>query len=317
MTVKPDSPHRAEHAGETHLLCSAGCQQKFEKDPEKYLREHREEPEAVPGAAYTCPMHPEVRQEGPGSCPKCGMALEPETVSAGEEEDPELRSMTRRLWVSAALTIPVLVLAMGGLVGLPVHEWISPSRGKWLELLFASPVVLWGGWPFFVRGCQSLRTGNLNMFTLIGLGTGVAWVYSVVATVAPGIFPEAFRAGEGVVPVYFEAAAVIVTLVLLGQVLEGRARRSTGGAIRALLGLAAKTARVMRDDGTEVDIPLDQVRIGVTFRQPGVQRFLDFNAIFAHGHRRQMDGFFQGIIEIGAHHFRRPGFGKIHDALDD
>jgi Cu+-exporting ATPase len=218
---------------------------------------------------YTCPMHPEVVQEGPGSCPKCGMALEPMTATDEEEEDPELGSMTLRLWVCAVLSVPVVFLAMGGYVGIPVHEWIPATIGKWIELVLGTPVVLWGGWPFFVRGWRSVATWNLNMFTLIGLGTGVAWVYSLVATLSPDVFPAAFRE-NGVVPVYFEAAAVIVTLVLLGQVLELRARRSTSGAIKALLGLAAKTARVVREDGTEEDVPLEQVRIGDRIRiRPG------------------------------------------------
>ncbi|MGE5246756.1 MAG: copper-transporting P-type ATPase, partial [Verrucomicrobiota bacterium] len=233
------------------------------------------EPKRIAGpkarTRYTCPMHPEIVQDEPGSCPKCGMALEPMTVTVEEEEDPELRSMTLRFWVSVVLSAPVLFLAMGEYVGIPVHEWIPPTVGKWIELVLGTPVVLWGGWPFFVRGWKSLKTRNLNMFTLIGLGTGVAWAYSVVAAVAPEWFPPAFRDPEtGIVPVYFEAAAVIVTLVLLGQVLELRARRSTSGAIKALLGLAAKTARVVREDGTEEDIPLEEVRIGDKLRiRPG------------------------------------------------
>jgi Cu+-exporting ATPase len=219
---------------------------------------------------YTCPMHPEVIQDEPGSCPKCGMALEPMTVTEDEEADPELLDMTRRFWVSLVLTIPVILLAMGHMVGLPVHAWIPSRLGPWLELALATPVVLWGGKPFFVRGYYSIKTLHLNMFTLIACGTGVAWAYSLVATLAPGIFPAAFRTADGVVPVYFEAAAVIVTLVLLGQVLELRARRATSGAIKALLGLAAKTARVVRDDGTEADIPLDQVQMGDRVRvRPG------------------------------------------------
>jgi Cu+-exporting ATPase len=219
---------------------------------------------------YTCPMHPEVIQDGPGTCPKCGMALEPMTVTAEEEADPELQDMTRRFWISAVLTLPVIILAMGDMVGLPVHTWLAPHFATWLELLLATPVVLWGGKPFFVRAYASIKTMHLNMFTLIGLGTGVAWAYSVVATLAPGLFPAAFRTEAGVVPVYFEAAAVITTLVLLGQMLELRARRSTSGAIKALLGLAAKTARVVRSDGSEADVPLEQIQIGDTLRvRPG------------------------------------------------
>jgi Cu+-exporting ATPase len=198
------------------------------------------------------------------------MALEPMTITEEEDVDPELQDMTRRFWISVVLTLPVILLAMGHMVGLPVHAWIPPHLGKWLELILATPVILWGGKPFFVRGYHSIRTLNLNMFTLIALGTGVAWVYSLVATLAPGLFPAAFRTPEGTVSVYFEAAAVIVTLVLLGQVLELRARRSTSGAIKALLGLAAKTARVVRPDGTEVDVPLDQVQLGDILRiRPG------------------------------------------------
>jgi Cu+-exporting ATPase len=232
------------------------------------------EPKAVQApqtkTRYTCPMHPEILRDEPGTCPKCGMALEPITVTIEDEDDPELQDMTRRFWVSAMLTIPVLILAMGAHIGLPVHTWVSPRLGAWLELILATPVVLWGGKPFFVRAYHSIKTMYLNMFTLIGLGTGVAWGYSVVATLLPGLFPEAFRTAEGLVPLYFEAAAVIVTLVLLGQVLELRARRSTSGAIKALVGLAAKTARVVRHDGTEEDIPLEQVQIGDTLRvRPG------------------------------------------------
>ncbi len=231
------------------------------------------EPESVKAPAvrtsYTCPMHPEVMQDSPGSCPKCGMALEAVTVTEEEEEDPELKSMTLRFWASLVLTVPVILLAMGGHVGLPVHQWVAPRISKWVELALATPVVLWGGWPFFVRAVYSLRTLSLNMFTLIGMGTGVAWTYSTIAAVAPEIFPPAFQS-NGIVPVYFEAAASIVTLVLLGQVLELRARKSTSGAIKALLGLAAKTARVVREDGSEEDVPLDQVQIGDRIRvRPG------------------------------------------------
>jgi P-type Cu+ transporter len=222
---------------------------------------------------YTCPMHPEVRQTGPGSCPKCGMALEPEEISLEEDaaEDAELRDMTRRFFGSLALTIPVFVLAMGEMIpGRPLDAWLSHVQQLWLQLVLATPVVLWGGAPFFVRGAASLRTRNLNMFTLIALGTGAAWASSVVAAAAPGIFPDAFRDAHGQVPVYFEAAAVIVTLVLLGQVLELRARRRTGSAIRALLGLAPKTARRLRADGGEEDVPLAEVTPGDRLRvRPG------------------------------------------------
>ena len=278
MTVNPEtSGHKTEHGDETFYFCSAGCKGKFAKDPASYLEQEQEpratkaEDEHGRSQIYTCPMHPEIEQEGPGDCPKCGMALEPMIVTEEEEEDPELKSMTRRFWVSAPLSIPVVFLAMGEFIGIPVHDWVPATVGKWIELALATPVVLWGGWPFFVRGWKSVQTMNLNMFTLIGLGTGVAWVYSIVATLAPDLFPAAFRGPKtGVVPVYFEAAAVIVTLVLLGQVLELRARRSTSGAIKALLGLASKTARIVREDGTEEDIPLEQVRLGDRLRiRPG------------------------------------------------
>jgi Cu+-exporting ATPase len=221
---------------------------------------------------YTCPMHPEIVQDEPGSCPKCGMALEPMTVTADEDEedDSELRDMTRRFWIGAVLTIPVLILAMGPMVGLPVDAWIGHGLAMWLELIFATPVVLWAGWPFFVRGYRSFVTWNLNMFSLISIGVAAAWLFSVIATVLPGIFPPSFRNESGEVGVYFEAAAVIVTLVLLGQVLELRARRRTSGAIRALLDLAARTARRIDDDGNEEEVSLDDVQIGDKLRvRPG------------------------------------------------
>jgi len=219
---------------------------------------------------YTCPMHPEIVRDKPGECPICGMALEPMTVTLEEEENPELLDMTRRFWVSVALTVPLVIVAMGGFVGLS-FEWLATPRTlTWLELILATPVVLWGGWPFFVRGWQSLVSRNLNMFTLIGLGTGVAYGYSVVATAVPGFFPASFRDTHGEVAIYFEAAAVIVTLVLLGQVMELRARSRTGAAIRALLGLAPKTARRLNPDGTESDAPLEQVQVGDQLRvRPG------------------------------------------------
>jgi Cu+-exporting ATPase len=219
---------------------------------------------------YTCPMHPEIVRDQPGECPICGMALEPMTVTLEEEENPELVDMTRRFWVSTVLTVPLVILAMGGFVGLS-FEWLATPRTlTWLEFILATPVVLWGGWPFFVRGWQSLVSRNLNMFTLIGLGTGVAYGYSVVATAVPEIFPASFQDAHGEVAIYFEAAAVIVTLVLLGQVMELRARSRTGAAIRALLGLAPKTARRLNSDGTESDVPLEQVQVGDRLRvRPG------------------------------------------------
>ncbi len=225
----------------------------------------------VPGTAteWTCPMHPQIVRDDPGSCPICGMALEPRTVTAGEEENPELRDMTRRFWISVALTVPLLLLAMSTMLPLGGRLVPAGSRG-WIELLLATPVVLWGGWPFFVRGWFSIVNRSLNMFTLIALGTGMAYVYSVVARVAPGIFPPSFRDANGEVGVYFEAAAAIVTLVLLGQVLELRARSRTGAAIKSLLGLAPKSARRLGEDGREEDVPLDQIQPGDRLRvRPG------------------------------------------------
>jgi Cu+-exporting ATPase len=221
---------------------------------------------------YTCPMHPQIVRDAPGSCPICGMGLEPRTVSAGEEKNPELVSMTRRFWVCVALTVPILVVAMADVVpGLSVMMQVaSPRTWQWAEFILATPAVLWGGWPFFVRGWRSVVTGNLNMFTLIGLGTGVAYAFSVVGVFFPAAFPASFRGENGEVDVYFEAAAAITTLVLLGQVMELRARGRTSAAIKALLGLAPKTARLIREDGSEVDVPLDQVKPGDRLRvRPG------------------------------------------------
>ncbi|MBL8774197.1 MAG: heavy metal translocating P-type ATPase [Phenylobacterium sp.] len=271
MKVNPlTSPHRAEHAGVPFHFCSAGCRTKFVADPAKYLETERAPPPpAAPGAIYTCPMHPEVRQEGPGSCPICGMALEPETVTADAGPNPELADMTRRFWVGLAFTLPVFALEMGGhLVNL--HALIAPQVSNWLQLALSAPVVLWAGWPFFERGWASLRTRNLNMFTLIAMGVGVAFAYSLVATLAPGVFPPAFRRHDGSVPIYFEAAAVITVLVLLGQVLELRAREQTSGALRALLDLAPKTARRVREDGDDEEVTLDTVQPGDRLRvRPG------------------------------------------------
>ncbi|MRG91749.1 heavy metal translocating P-type ATPase [Polyangium spumosum] len=269
-----------EHAGTTYWFCNPRCKEKFAADPEKFLApkvEAKPEPPAAKveekapaGTIYTCPMDPEVRQDKPGSCPICGMALEPlAVVTAEEPPNPELVSMTRRFWVSAALSLPLLVMAMGPML-LPGYRW---SHGlpyqAWIELLLATPVVLWGGLPFFERGWTSLRTRRFNMFTLIAIGTGTAYVYSVAATIAPSMFPASFRTHGGAVPVYFEAAAVIVTLVLLGQVLELRARSRTSGAIRALLGLAPKNARRLRDSAEE-DVPIEIVAVGDRLRvRPG------------------------------------------------
>jgi len=269
MAVDPaTAKHRAEHEGVTWFFCSAGCEAKFRADPEKYL--HPVEPEPQPeGTIYTCPMHPEIRKIGPGSCPICGMALEPLVASAETTPNHELIDMTRRFWIGLVLTIPVFLLEMGGhLTGLTMS--LGTTLTNWIQLALATPVVLWAGWPFFVRGWQSLLTRNLNMFTLIAMGTGVAWSYSVVATLAPGIFPPTFRDMNGAVAVYFEAAAVITVLVLLGQVLELRAREQTSGAIRALLDLAPKTARRIRADGEDEEVPLDKVHVGDRLRvRPG------------------------------------------------
>jgi Cu+-exporting ATPase len=221
------------------------------------------------GTIYTCPMHPQIRQPGPGNCPICGMALEPEIATAGQGPSAEYLDMRRRFWVGLALAIPVLILEMGGHL-VDLHMLVDPKVSNWIQLVIATPVVLWAGWPFFERAWQSLKTLNLNMFTLIAMGTGVAWLYSVIATVMPGVFPETFRGMGGAVAVYFEAAAVITVLVLLGQVLELRAREQTGGAIRALLDLAPKMARRVSADGTEVDIPLEEVSVGDKLRvRPG------------------------------------------------
>ena len=270
MTVDPHTTqHRDEHRGHTYHFCSAGCRTKFSADPERYLDKTARAAEHAPeGTIYTCPMHPEVRQVGPGSCPICGMALEPELATADTGPNPELADMSRRFWIGLVLTLPVFALEMGAhIVG--GHGFIDQRLSNWIPLAFATPVVLWAGWPFFVRGWQSVVTRNLNMFTLIAMGTGVAYLYSVIATIAPGIFPAAFRAHSGAVPVYFEAAAVITVLVLLGQVLELRAREQTSGAIRALIDLAPKTARRVRD-GTDEEIPLDEITVGDMLRvRPG------------------------------------------------
>ncbi len=271
MTVDPHTtPHRAQHHGHSYYFCSAGCRTKFAADPAKYLAGKEKAADPVPeGTIYTCPMHPQIRQVGPGSCPICGMALEPEVATAETGPNPELVDMTRRFWIGLVLTLPVLSLEMGGhFFGL--HQVLGQTISNWLQFAFGTPVVLWAGWPFFVRGWQSLVTRNLNMFTLIAMGTGVAWVYSVIATFVPGLFPAAFRAAGGAVAVYFEAAAVITVLVLLGQVLELRAREATSGAIRALLDLQPKTARRIESDGSEVEVSLDQVAVGDRLRvRPG------------------------------------------------
>lgn len=335
MTVTAETAHSGKYNDREFYFCSTGCRDKFQAAPEKYLNQsktnpghaaehpghaghgHRQDNKQVDSsdsaagkATYTCPMHPEIRQQGPGDCPKCGMALEPETptlqptkteytcpmhpeivqdspgncpicgmaleprsVTAEEEDNPELRSMTRRFWVCAILSVPLLLVAMGEWIP-GIHDWLqtlaSARMLTILELVLATPIVLWGGWPFFVRGYQSVVNRSPNMFTLIGIGVGVAYVYSLIAALFPGIFPDAFRDVSGEVGVYFEAAAVIVTLVLLGQVLELRARSQTGAAIKALLGLAPKTARRVNSDGSEEDVPLEKVQIGDKLRvRPG------------------------------------------------
>jgi len=271
MSVDPGAtPHHAEHNGEAFHFCSAGCRTKFTADPEKYLSSDRaEDPPAPPGTIYTCPMHPEIRQVGPGSCPICGMALEPETITADSGPNPELADMTRRLWVAGALSLPVFALEMGGHL-FDLHHYLPGQWSNWIQFALATPVVLWAGWPFFERGWASLKTRNLNMFTLIAMGVGVAWLYSVVAVSVPHIFPDAFRNSDGSVPVYFEAAAVITALVLLGQVLELGARERTSGALKALLDMAPKTARRVRPDGTDEEATLDLIVVGDRLRvRPG------------------------------------------------
>jgi Cu+-exporting ATPase len=269
MTVDPHSArHRAKHRGHTYYFCSAGCRAKFVADPQKYLGGRQ--PEPVPeGTVYTCPMHPEIRHIGPGVCPICGMALEPEIASGETGRNPELVDMTRRFWIGLVLTLPVFILEMGTHVAGP-HNWVEPTLSNDVQFAFATPVVLWAGWPFFVRGWRSLVTRNLNMFTLIAMGTGVAYAYSLAATFVPGIFPGAFRGHGGAPATYFEAASVITVLVLMGQVLELRAREATSGAIRALLDLAPKTARRIKDDGSDEEVSLEVVEAGDRLRvRPG------------------------------------------------
>ncbi len=278
------------HDGHEYLFCSTHCSAKFRDDPARFAGHQSDDAEATetphsccsshsgdgkadagrPDAIYTCPMHPEVRQVGPGDCPKCGMALEPVDATA-EQDDTELRDMTRRFWIATVFTAPLLVYVMGNMLfGHPFHRWIGPATSQWAELVLATPVVLWCAWPFFVRGVRSVRSLSPNMWTLISIGVSIAYVFSVVATVVPGLFPDALRDDAGRVGVYFEAAAVIVTLVLLGQVMELRARRQTGGAIRELLELAPPTARRITDDGSDEEVAVDQLRAGDRVRvRPG------------------------------------------------
>lgn len=310
MVVSSDSEFHSKHEGKDYYFCSEGCLQKFKEHPDQYLDQknltgqdsrsdsslytcpmHPEIQQHEPGncpkcgmalesmsapaasarSEYTCPMHPEVVKDHPGSCPKCGMALEPVEPSVGEEKNEELVYMSRRFWVCSVLTLPVFMLAMtADMVPAWLPDWLSMQTVQWIQFVLATPVVLWGGWPFFVRGWQSLKTWNLNMFTLIALGVSVAWGYSVVAILLPEVFPPAMQLENGLVSVYFEAAAVITTLVLMGQVLELRARSRTNTAIQKLLGLAPNTARIVKDDGTEEDLPLEEVKAGDTLRiRPG------------------------------------------------
>ena len=304
MTVRTDGPHQAQHRGATYHFCSAHCRTKFQAHPEQYLEPAKDNAPADPGAVYICPMDPEVRQVGPGTCPKCGMALEPEQAVAAatqteyvcpmhpevvqdrpgdcpicgmaleprtvqrEAANPELQDMSRRFWISLGLTVPLFVLAMGKmLIAIP---GLSPHTAQWIELALATPVVLWAGLPFFQRGLQSVRNRHLNMFTLISLGVAVAYLYSLAAVISPGSFPAAFRDMHGTIGVYFEAAAVIVTLVLMGQVLELRARSQTGSAIQKLLGLAPSTARRLESDGHEHEVPIADIARGDRLRiRPG------------------------------------------------
>jgi Cu+-exporting ATPase len=302
MSVDPaKTPHQSQHDGQAYYFCSAGCKTRFEADPKRYLaaasavaapamhhahdhaahaHDHHAHhhaaapavaPESVPeGTIWTCPMHPEVRRDGPGSCPLCGMALEPLVATVATGPSAELVDMSRRFWIALVLALPVFVLEMGAHLFPDLHHLVPMNVSIWVQFVLATPVVLWAGWPFFTRAWASLVNRSLNMFTLIAMGTGVAWLYSVVATLAPGLFPTAFRMADGTVAVYFEAAAVITVLVLLGQVLELRAREQTSDAIRALMDLAPKTARRITENGAEEDIPVDAVSIGDRLRvRPG------------------------------------------------
>jgi Cu+-exporting ATPase len=275
---RKSTKHTDSFAGQNYFFCSQQCLTKFQSEPARYAgaqpepsHEARTGNAATGGTEYVCPMHPQIVRSEPGNCPICGMALEPKTILAGGEQNPELTDMKRRFWVSLALTVPILIGAMGEMIpGQPLQHLDSLRAWMWAQLILGSLVVFWGGWPFLVRGWQSIGNRSLNMFTLISLGVSVAYVYSLVAALAPGTFPASFRDHAGNVAVYFEAAAVIVTLVLLGQVLELRARSQTGAAIKSLLGLAPKRARLVREDGQEVDVPLDQVQVGARLRvRPG------------------------------------------------
>src|SRR3954466_11292379 len=270
MTVNPpQSQHRFDHDGQTYHFCSAGCRTKFAADPDRYLNRSNDAGSVPEGAIFICPMHPQVRQAGPGSCPICGMALEPELTTLDAPPNPELADMTRRFWVGLVLSLPVVILEMGGHL-VRGYGWLDQTAANWIQLVFATPVVLWAGWPFFVRAWPSLLSRNLNMFTLIAMGTGVSYLYNIAGTLTPASFPASFRGHGGAVAVYFEAAAVITVLVLLGQVLELRAREATSGAIKALLELAPKTARRIAHDGTEHEVPIDSIVAGDRLRvRPG------------------------------------------------
>jgi P-type Cu+ transporter len=283
MKVKvAGATNTAAHDGHTYYFCSPRCRTKFAAEPLRYLKPAAA-PQAAAGTIYTCPMHQEIRQVGPGSCPICGMALEPAEASLEEQPNQELLDMTRRLWIGAALAVPVLAVDMGGhLFG--IDALLPHGLKDWLLLVLATPVVLWAGWPFFVRGALSVARRSLNMFTLISLGTGVAWLYSVVATVAPGLFPAALHGTDGSMPVYFEPASIIIVLVLVGQVLELRARDATGGAIKALLGLAPRTAMRVSADGTDSEVAIDQIAVGDALRvRPGEKVPVDGTVIEGSG----------------------------------
>ena len=283
MTVdRATARHFLKHEGEKFYFCSADCKGKFEADPSVYLDGNRPIQKPAPkGTLYTCPMHPEVVSDQPGDCPKCGMALEPMGVPAADDgPNPELVDFTRRLWISAALSLPLLAISMGPMIGLPIRDWIGEPIATWIELILATPVVLWAALPFFRRAWNSLVNRSPNMWTLIGLGVGTAYVYSVVATLAPGLFPMSFRGHGESVPVYFEAASVIVALVFVGQVLELKARERTGSAIRALLDLAPKTARRIDAKGGELDVPVDEIQAGDRLRvRPGERVPVDGSVI--------------------------------------
>ena len=278
MTVIPEKAAAVvEHDGQTYYFCSKHCAERFQREPEQFIGAAVTEPMAAGSrrhdahALYTCPMHPQIVRDGPGSCPICGMALEPQAATVEEGPNPELADMSRRFWISLALSVPVVVLAMADMIpGKPLDKLASPAIVQWIEFVLTAPVVLWGGWPFFERGWASIVNRSLNMFTLIAIGVGVAFVYSVAALLVPSAFPAEFRMAGGQVAGYFEAAAAITALVLLGQVLELRARSQTSAAIKSLLELAPKTARLVRDDGMEVDVPLDAVHAGHRLRvRPG------------------------------------------------